>query len=167
MSARDVHQITPDRVTLPPRVDDDFQLLVPARIAERAVPQPSPESEAYWAGLSRNELVLDRCSACKRYSHYPTGGCSWCGAAGTVPAVVSATGTVYSFTVSQLEFGPGMLSPYVVVAVEPDCQPGVKLLGNLVGCRIRDAVIGLPVRGVFTHDGDRSLLFWEPTGDPA
>jgi uncharacterized OB-fold protein len=154
--------LTADRMSNPPRLDDDRYLEPPIDISERAVPVPSPETEKFWQGLKTERLVLDRCVACERYSHYPTGGCSWCGAPGTVPTTVDGAGSVYSFTMAELAFGPGITPPYVVVAVEPDCQPGLKLLGNLVNCRIRDVVVGLRVQPRFVHGTDASLLFFEP-----
>jgi uncharacterized OB-fold protein len=154
-----------DRVLNPPRVDDPSYLYEPEDISERAVPVPTPESERFWAGLRFEELVLDRCVACHRFSHYPTGGCSWCGAPDAVPTKVDGVGSVYSFTVAELTFGPGMESPYVVVAVEPDCQPGLKLLGNIVNCRISDVVVGLRVRPRYVHSSGVSLLFFEPMSE--
>src|SRR5438045_1621930 len=102
----------------PPRLDDDRYLDVPSDINERAVPVPTPETEPFWHGLRAERLVLDRCVECERFSHYPAGGCSWCGAPGTVPTTVDGTGSVYSFTVAELPFGPGMTTPYVAAAVE-------------------------------------------------
>ena len=146
----------------PYRFEDDTWLEVPKRIAERARPAHPTESATFWNGLREGVIRFDRCLACRRYTHFPVGGCQWCGGA-VEAAVVDGHATVNTFAPSYLEFGPGMPSPYCMAIVNPDCEPGLQLMTNLVGCRISDIRIGMPVSPLIVRDGDRALLFHQPT----
>jgi uncharacterized OB-fold protein len=143
-------------------VDDPTHLNVEVALHSRAVPMPTPESEAFWQGLAEDRLILACCGNCGRFTHYPVAGCSWCGSPDQHYEQVEPVGTIYSYTVCALPFGPGLTCPYVVAAVEPDSQPGLKLITNIVNCRIADVRIGLPVSGRFVHDDPHHLLVFEP-----
>jgi uncharacterized protein len=75
---------------------------------------------------------------------------------------VDARATVNTWTLSLLEFGPGLETPYVVAIVNPNCEPGIQLMTNLVRCRVSDIRIGMPVKPLIVRDADRALLFYEP-----
>ena len=146
----------------PVRVEDDQFLPVPESLAGRAHPAIEPESQAFFEGLAENRLVLQLCGDCGRYTHFPVGGCMWCGSNVIRPAEVDGCGNLYTFTVCYLSFGPGMEPPYVVAFVELDCQPGLQIMSNIVGCRISDLRIGMRLRPRFAHEGDLSVLLYEP-----
>ena len=78
---------------------------------------------------------------------------------------MSGRGIVYSFTVVNREFAPGIKPPYVVALVDLEEQEGLRLVTNLVNVTIGDVRIGMPVRVVFSHDieGEEvTLAFFEP-----
>jgi uncharacterized OB-fold protein len=156
-------RLATDRVTAGAvTVDDPTFMTLPASVSDRAVPAHTQESEAFWQGLREDRLIFARCNTCTRYSHYPVAGCTWCGSPDQRYEEVSPSGSVYSYTVCSLPFGPGLSAPYVVAAIEPECQPGIKLITNIVNCRINQLHIGLPVSGVFFHEEPHHLLFFEP-----
>jgi uncharacterized OB-fold protein len=159
----------PLRVKVDPvRVEDDDYLAVPDTLADRAHPAVEPESQAFFDGLAEDHVVLQRCGECDRYTHFPVGGCMWCGSDAIQPAEVDGRGNLYTFTVCYLSFGPGLEPPYVVAFVELDCQPGLQIMSNVVGCRISDIRIGMRLRPRFVHDGDLSVVLYEPDdGGPA
>src|SRR5262245_24568185 len=92
-------------------IDDDHELRVPPLVSGRAVPAATPESEPFWSGLARGEIVLLRCRACARFTYLAAPGCPWCGAPEMTPEAVDGRGTLYSFTVCYTEFGPGVETP--------------------------------------------------------
>jgi uncharacterized OB-fold protein len=126
-------------------VHDDHELAVPTELHGRAVPVATPETEPFWHGLGRGQIVLQRCGACRRWSYLPTAGCPTCGSAEITYEAVDGRGELYSFSVCYTAFGPGVDAPYVVGIVTPDCDPAIRIVTNIVGCRVRDVSIGMPV----------------------
>jgi uncharacterized OB-fold protein len=62
---------------------------------------------------------------------------------------VSGRGTVFSYNVMHQVYHPGFAAevPYAVVIVKLD--EGPKITSNLVGCRLDQIAIGMPVEVVF------------------
>jgi uncharacterized OB-fold protein len=146
----------------PVRVDDDTYLEIPTSLAGRAHPAVEPESAAFFAGLDEDRLVLQRCDDCHRYTHFPVGGCVWCGSAAVSHLEVDGRGTLYTWTVCYLSFGPGVEPPYVVAYVALDCEPELQIMTNVVASRISDLRIGMPLVPQFVHDDDLTIVVYRP-----
>jgi uncharacterized protein len=104
-------------------------------VPTKPVPVPDELSAPYWEAAARGVLALPRCSVCGRFT-LPAGAlCPRCGS--THPAWVTepvdGTATVRSWTVVRDSFLPGFAAdvPYVIVDVELDAQPDLRLLGRL------------------------------------
>jgi uncharacterized OB-fold protein len=150
--------------TSPFRLDDPTWIGLPASVDERAIAAAPVESAPYWDGLVEGIVRFQRCTSCRRYTHSPIGGCQWCGGP-VVYEQVDPRGTVSTWTLAFLEFGPGMEPPYVTAIVSPDVEPELQLMTNLVNVRVSDIRIGMAVVPKIMHGEDRALLFFEP--DPA
>jgi uncharacterized OB-fold protein len=150
----------------PFRFEDDTWLDVPTTIAHRARPGAPAESAPFWDALKDDVIRLQRCVVCRRYTHYPAGGCQWCGGAVEYEQVDGAA-TVNTWTMCFVEFGPGMETPYVTAIVNPDCEPGLQIMTNLVNVRVSDIRIGMQVRPRIVHDESRALLLYEPSAPAA
>ena len=120
----------------------------------------------FWDGLRRHELAILRCAECRTWVHPPQASCPRCLTLDPVAEPVDGRGTVYSFTVVNREFAPGIPPPYVAALVDLDKQDGVRLVTNLVNVAIGEIHIGMPVRPVFFDlDGEEAtLLYYEPAG---
>jgi uncharacterized OB-fold protein len=152
----------PLRVELHPvRVEDETWLSAPATTDGRTLPVVTAESEPFWKGLSDNRLIMMRCDNCMRYTYYPVAGCVNCGSDQLRPSEVDGRGTVYSFTVCYLEYGSGMQVPYVAAYVELGVQAGLRMIANIVNCKISEVFIGMPVL-MMVIDGPQPLPFFEP-----
>lgn len=148
----------------PYRFEDPTWLPVPGpeALAARARPAEPKESAPFWAGLTEGRVLFQQCATCRRYTHFPVGGCQWCG--GDVDVVeVDAAATVNTFAPCYLEFGPGLEVPYVAAIVNPICEPGIQLMTNLVNCRISYVRIGMAVTPLIVSGDAGALLFYEPT----
>src|ERR1700736_4718133 len=66
----------------------------------RLLPQLSPESEPFWKGGERGELLVYRCRSCRRWFHPPTGACYRCRSRDVGPEPVSGRASVAAFTVN-------------------------------------------------------------------
>ncbi|HEV7862189.1 MAG TPA: OB-fold domain-containing protein, partial [Acidimicrobiia bacterium] len=114
----------------------------------------------------RHELAILRCGECRTFVHPPQASCPRCLSLRLAPEPVSGRGTVYSFTVANREFAPGIMPPYVVGLVDLVEQEGLRLVTNVVNVAIGDVRIGMAVRVLFYDldlDGeDATLALFEP-----
>jgi uncharacterized protein len=101
----------------------------------KPVPVPDERSAGYWAAAARHELAIARCPVCRRYSIPPDLVCRLCSNTDQpfVYETVSGRGTIRSWTVIRMALLPGFRDdvPYVLVDVELDEQPGLRMIGRL------------------------------------
>jgi len=120
------------------------------------------ESEAFWTGGARNELLIHRCRACEHWFHPPVGACFRCRSREVGPQPVSGRATVTAFTVNHHPWLEGFPPPYVVAMVELDEEPDVRLTTNIVDCPPADVHIGMPVEVVFEEHQDVWIPLFRP-----
>lgn len=111
---------------------------------ERPLPRPTALTAPYWASCGRGELVIQRCTGCARYVHFPEHACPSCGGELRYRPV-SGRGTVHTFSVVHRTFLPGFAPPYVIAWI--DLAEGVRVFGNVVPPE--DVRIGTPVHAHF------------------
>ena len=115
----------------------------------RPVPVPDETSAPYWTAAAEHRLVLPHCAVCGTAALPPAIVCPSCGttepAWGYVPA--SGKGTVRSWTIVRQAFLPGFDDdlPFLLVDVQLDDEPGIRMIGRLLDgpdapLRIGDAV---------------------------
>ncbi|MCZ4123488.1 OB-fold domain-containing protein [Streptomyces sp. H39-S7] len=137
----------------------------PARTAQgqaaKAAPRrPRPvvnrDNAAYWEGLERHELLIQRCSGCGTLRLPWLPGCNACGSPDwdTVPA--AGGGTVFSYVVMHHPPFPAFDPPYAVALVE--LAEGVRVLGNVTGVPYDKVRAGLPVTLEFLAVDDEFTL---------
>jgi uncharacterized OB-fold protein len=128
------------------------------------VPVPDIDSAPYWEGLRQHELRILRCDGCRTFVHPPQASCPDCLSLALIPEAVSGRGAVYSFTVVNREFAPGIKPPYVAALVDLVEQDGLRLVTNLINVTIGDVRIGMPVEVAFfdIEDEDVTLAYFEP-----
>jgi uncharacterized OB-fold protein len=102
----------------------------------RPVPVPDDQSAPYWKAAAEHVLTAARCSNCGMFSLPPDVVCPHCGT--TTPnfafEAVSGRGAVRAWTVVRQSFLPGFDGevPFVLVDVELDDQPELRLIGRLI-----------------------------------
>jgi uncharacterized OB-fold protein len=99
-------------------------------------------------------LRIARCNDCGYYIHPPSPRCPRCFGENVEPHAVSGRGHVYTFTVNDREWSPGLEVPYVIAIVELEEQSDLRLMTNIVGCPAGDVKIDLPVQVEFREQGD-------------
>jgi len=116
-------------------------------------PQPVPDSDsqAYWRATAVGRIELCRCVACGVWHHPPLEHCRSC-AAPTRFEAIAAGGAIRSFIVARHLVVPGYRSNqfYVIALVELDEQPGLRLVGQLVGTEPEAVEIGQRVVALTT-----------------
>jgi uncharacterized OB-fold protein len=117
-------------------------------VTGRPVPVPDETSAPFWAATAQHELALARCSRCGAFVHPPDVACPHCGSAEPdfTFARVSGQGTIRSWTVMRQSFLPGFDVPFVLVDVELDDQPELRLIGRLLSGETPGLQLGARVR---------------------
>lgn len=130
------------------------------------VPVPSSEAVPYFEGLRAHELRIARCRECGMWIHYPLASCPRCHSLDVHPEPVDGRGTLYSYTVVEKEFVPGIAPGYVAILVDLDAAPGARILSNLVHCELDRVEIGMPLQPVYLQvTVEFTLLYFEPAED--
>ncbi|MCI0346598.1 MAG: OB-fold domain-containing protein [Chloroflexi bacterium] len=128
----------------------------------RLLPEITPETEHFWRGGERSELVFLRCASCRTYVHPPSPICPECLGRDLAPEAVSGRGTVATFTVNHQPWNPSVTVPYVIALVEIDEQQSLRLMTNIVGCPPDEVRVGMRVRVTFAQHDDVYLPLFEP-----
>ncbi len=131
-------------------------------MSSESFPYPIPEygAEAYWEACNREQLVMQRCSACNKYRWHPSPLCTHCSDARFIWAPLSGRGKVMTWTVVTHPVHPAAVKkvPYVVVQIELAEQAGLTMISNLIDVP-HDAIrVGLPVIVTFVAHAEGQKL---------
>ena len=120
-----------------------------AEISDRPVPVPSPETQPFWDGCARGELLLQQCKSCQTYWHPPAPLCPNCLSRDYEWTPASGKCTVYTYSVVHQAFRRVWepLVPYVLAVVE--LAEGPHLLTNVVEIAPEQVHIGMGVTLTF------------------
>ncbi len=126
------------------------------KVELRPRPVIDPLSQAYWDGVARSELVIEKCRACGHYIHPPFPECTLCRSNDIDFVAVSGRGRIHQRVIVESPVVPGFEHevPYACLTVELDEEPGLIVLGNLIGASPYEAVIGRPVEVEFITEAD-------------
>ncbi|MFE6285779.1 Zn-ribbon domain-containing OB-fold protein [Streptomyces sp. NPDC057877] len=132
-------------------------------------PVTDPDGAPFWRYAAQGELRVQACADCREPRFPPRPCCPHCQSFRGEWRAVSGYGRVWSYAVPHPPLLPeyAELAPYIVVVVELEDAPRIRLVGNLVGApgapigsppsgRVR---IGARVRAVFPEGG---LMQWVP-----
>ncbi len=129
--------------------------------APRILPAITDANRAFWTGGANGELLIQRCTGCRRWVHPPVERCPGCeGELRAEP--VSGNGAVFSFTENFQQFHPDVPPPYFIAIVELVEQDDLRLPTNLVRVAADAVRVGMPVRVVFEPNGDVFVPVFEP-----
>ena len=125
---------------------------------KKPLPMPTMDSTGFWEGCKRHELVIQRCTDCGKYRHYPQPMCPDCHSLSWEWAKVSGKGKIYTYTICHRAFHPGWADevPYAVVTVGLD--EGVRMASNMVDVDPEELEIGMPVEVVFEDVTEETTL---------
>ena len=118
-------------------------------------------NQGYWEHAKKHELVIQRCTQCGTFRHWPAPVCYNCQSFDYEWHKVSGKGTVYSYTICPYPAHPSLKEkvPYNIVLVELPDAGNVRAIGNLVdGTPDEDIHIGMEVEVVFEDIDDETTL---------
>ena len=123
----------------------------------------SSDTQPFWDGCARGELLLQRCGACGTLRHPPSPICPHCRSAAHAWVAASGRGAVYTYTVVRQALAKGWDArvPYVVAVVELDDGP--RILSNIIDVAPDDVRIGMRVEVVFVEsEAEQQLPVFKP-----
>ena len=122
--------------------------------AVKHFPRPTPETEAYWEGCRKHQLLLQRCVECSEFQFYPRIVCTTCSGDKLEWVKASGQGKILTFTVVRRAVSEAYAAdvPYVVALVQHD--EGPTMMSNVVRCTPETLKIGSPVQVVFEDWSD-------------
>ena len=129
------------------------------------IPVANFDTQPFWDGCARGELLLQRCSACGSVRHPPSPICAHCLSDRHTWVPASGRGKVYTFVVVRETRARGWdkMVPYVVAVVE--LEEGPRMLSNLVSVEPDAVRIEMPVEATFAElDGTTKLPLFRPRG---
>ena len=132
--------------------------------AERLFPLPFPETEPFWEGCRRHELLVPRCLGCGAFRFFPGPLCPRCWFPQLEWVRASGKGTLYSYVISHSAL-PNVEEPPVILAVV-ELEEGLRLLSFLRGLAadLAELSIGMDLEVAFEEVDPRITV---PTFRPA
>lgn len=125
------------------------------------LPAPGPDDGEFWEGCAHHELLIQQCRLCGTFRFPPRPMCPGCASLSAAWTRVSGQGKVYSWINVVHPVHPGLRErvPLLVVLVELDDAPGVRLVSNMAECTAEDIAIGMPVQVEFEDVAPDVLLY--------
>ncbi|HEY2331287.1 MAG TPA: OB-fold domain-containing protein, partial [Acidimicrobiales bacterium] len=118
----------------------------------------------FWAGLEHDELRVQECRTCGT-RQFPEWICHRCLGFDLSWVPVRPTGTLYSWERVWNPSHPAVTAlPYLVVLVQLDDAPEVRMIGNLLGDPHQTVVIDSPLEAAFEHHERFTLVQWRSAG---
>ena len=98
----------------------------------KPLPYPTIESEPFWEGCKRRELLLPQCRQCRGYWFPPGSTCPHCWSTEWDWTKASGRGRIHSFGVYHRAYHPGFEGeiPYVFAVIQLD--EGPRMVSNVV-----------------------------------
>jgi hypothetical protein len=137
-------------------------------LSRPVVPVANFDTQPFWDGCARGELLLQRCSSCQAFRHPPSPICPDCLSDQHNWVRASGRGTVYTFVVVRETRARGWdkMVPYVVAVIALD--EGPRMLSNLTHVAPEAVTIEMPVEVTFEElDGTTKLPLFQPINGEA
>jgi len=123
----------------------------------RPLPIPTPETQHFWDGALRGELLLQRCDDCAHAYFPPRPFCPRCSSRSVSVFQASGRASLYSYVINHRS-APGFTAPYAIAVVE--LEEGPRLMTNIVDCPQTPEALALdmPLQVKFERVADHCAL---------
>ncbi len=126
---------------------------------KKAIPVPTPETQHFWDGCQRGELILQRCKDTGKAYFPPRPFSPFTGSKNIETFKASGRGVLYSYVINHRPAkGFENEAPYAIAVVRLD--EGVNMMTNIVECEQTPEALQLdmPVEVVFEQITDKINL---------
>jgi uncharacterized OB-fold protein len=127
-------------------------------VYEKPLPVVNEDNAPYWAYARQHELRMQQCATCG-YIRFPPGLlCPKCHSLDHQWARLSGKGKLYSYVVYHHAYHPSYKNdlPYAVVIIQ--LAEGPRMESNIVGCKMEDLRIDMPLEVCFDDVTDTVTL---------
>jgi uncharacterized protein len=128
------------------------------------------DNAAHYRGRLRRELLMNRCRDCRRWHAPPKPICPDCWSSQLSAEPVSGEGVIFmAILLHRGPPAPGVdySTPYPVVTVELDEQPGLRFTSTVVGADNKDIRVGAAVRLDWSERAGAPMPVFELKGEKA
>lgn len=101
-------------------------------------------TQPWWQATRDQRLVLQRCTSCAHWQHYPRALCTRCGSAELSFEPATGRGVIDTYTEVMRSVLPELAAPYVVARVR--LSEGPIMLARLIDVPAADDLVDRPVR---------------------
>jgi uncharacterized protein len=132
----------------------------------KAVPEPTPETQPFWDGCARGELLLQRCRSCGKPYFYPRPICPECGSTDVEWFQASGRATLYSYVINHRPArGFEDDGPYAIAVVQ--LAEGPRMMTNITGIPNTpgDLVLDMELQVTFEQRGNVAIPLFTPARD--
>lgn len=130
----------------------------------KPIPEPTPETQAFWDGTKAGELRLQRCDSCSHVYFPPRPFCPECASRKVSWFKASGKGKLHSYVINHRPaYGFEQDAPYAIAVIMTD--EGVKMLTNMVDVEQTPEalVLDMPVEVTFEQISEKiALPKWRP-----
>lgn len=129
----------------------------------RTMPAPTPETQHFWEGCKRGELLLQRCRSCRESYFPPRSFCPRCASRDIEVFAASGQATLHSYVINFRPRRDVGTQPHSIAVVQ--LAEGPRLMTNVVNCpQTPEALqLDMPLRVLFQKESeDISLPMFEP-----
>lgn len=131
----------------------------------KPAPVPTPETQPFWDGCARGELMLQRCLDCGKPYFYPRPVCPECGSVNVEWFTASGRATLYSYVINHRPArGFEDDAPYAIAVVQ--LEEGPRMMSNIVGVpnTPEELILDMALQVSFEQRGDVSVPVFGPAG---
>lgn len=131
-------------------------------MSAKPLPRVTEVTRPYWDAARQERLLLQRCTACATYIHYPRPWCPSCWSADLEWLDSPGRGRVHTFSVvHQPPFDAFRDVPYVLAVIK--LEEGPQIMANVVNIDPAEVHVDLPVRVCFEErEGGFRIPQFEP-----
>jgi uncharacterized OB-fold protein len=125
---------------------------------QRVLPTPTPETQHFWDGCKKGDLLLQRCSSCSKSYFPPRPFCPHCASREVEIYKASGKATLYSYVINHRPRPDISNEPYAIAVVALD--EGPRMMTNITGCpQTPEAlVLDMPLKVTFLEASDTIAL---------
>jgi uncharacterized OB-fold protein len=109
---------------------------------ERLWPNPTHDTKPYWDGLLEGKILIQQCSECGTFRHYPRPVCPECYSMDFKWREATGHGAVHSWSVSYHAFHPAFKKELPTAYITVDLPEGVRLCAPLRDSDAAEITIG-------------------------
>jgi uncharacterized OB-fold protein len=110
------------------------------------LPSPDNDTQEFWDGARRHQLLIQRCGACGDAFFYPRPFCPKCWSDDVATEEATGDATLYTWSVVHVNDLPPFHERVPYVAAIVDLVEGPRMMTNVVDCDAGDLEVGMALR---------------------